>query len=368
MFVRRMSTKFNRIYREARKPENVYPLDLEKDRLVFFSDHHKGDGSAADDFKKNAALYDNALAFYQREGFRLVVVGDNEELWEASYDQILSGYRELIKKEIAMSLESRDGKKIRIYGNHDKEVSLRGFKKYCSSLEENILKNVDHREGLCLGQDIFLIHGHQGRFFEDQAWRLSRWAIQIVWKTIQMILDIGIDGPAENYKIRDSLELKYYRWAKKHKLLLICGHTHRAIFGSLTHQDRLQPEILRLSKTLQRAHPEEREDIQKEIERSQADIKALLSRRAGKKPKTFEKPPAWPVPCYFNDGCCGYTNGITCIEIDSGVIRLIKWQQKDAERIPLVEKRIQPLLRYIKERRPVDKHLEPELFGIGNQD
>jgi len=363
---RRMSKKFNNIYEEALKPENIIPLNPEKDSFVVFSDHHKGDGSPADDFKKNASLYEYALSYYQKMGFNLIVLGDNEELWENRYDQILGIYRNLIKKEINMALEDGDEnnnrKKIRISGNHDKEISTKSFKIFYKKIDENILDNVLYRDGICLGEDIFLIHGHQGRFFDDIAWRVSRWAVQFIWRTIQRIFKIGNDGPAENFKIRDDLELAYYQWAKKKKLLLICGHTHRAIFGSLTYFDRLQIEINHLEKTVGKIHSKkEKEKIKEKIKNKKAEINKTLAKRQGQLPKSFEKKPEWPVPCYFNDGCGCYTNGITCLEIEQGTIRLVKWQRQGKERIIFTQGNISQLLNYIKESRPIDEDFEPEL-------
>jgi len=361
MFTRRTAKRFSKIYKEAKKPENRLAFDFEKDCLVLFSDHHKGDGSAADDFKKNAALYESALSFYNEKGFKLIVLGDNEELWECSYDQILPIHREIIEKEIKIALVSSNQNKIRIWGNHDKEVTLWRFRRFLKAMREKILNNVDHREGLCLGEDIFLIHGHQGRFFEDKAWRVSRWAVHFVWKTIQKIFKIGIDGPAENYEIRDDLEFQYYDWAKKNRVMLVCGHTHRAIFASLTHFDRLQIEIRHLKKLLKETSPEGREKLKKEIDMKKAEREKILRKRAGIMPRSFAKHPEWPVPCYFNDGCCGYTNGITCIEIEKQAIRLIKWQRDTGKRIVLAEENVKLLLKYIKEGRSVDESLEPKL-------
>ena len=359
MLRQRMSKRFDCIYKEAKKRENMILVNFETDRFVLFSDHHKGDASPADDFYKNAALYSAALSYYKNEGYTLIVLGDNEELWENRYEHILPHYEKIIKQEIAMAPESSQNRKIRIWGNHDKEVSLRRFKKRCRGWKNNILENVEYREGLCLGEDIFLIHGHQGRFFEDKAWRLSRWAVQFIWKTIQKIFNIGVDGPAENFKIRDDLELNYYRWAKEKKVLLICGHTHRAIFGSMTHYDHLQIELNRLVKSMDLAKPEEMDIFSSRSAKIQAEIKENLADRAGKMPKSFEPNSTKPVPCYFNDGCCGYTNGITCIEIDKSAIRLIKWQRQERQRIILAKKDIRLLLRYIKEGRPIDKNQEP---------
>jgi UDP-2,3-diacylglucosamine pyrophosphatase LpxH len=357
----RMSRRFNLIYRDAQKHENRIPLNLESDRFVLFSDHHKGDASPADDFIKNASLYTAALSYYKKAGYILIVLGDNEELWENRYERVLLHYEKIIRQEIDMAPEFRQNRKIRVWGNHDKEVSLRRFKKRCRKWKNNILEKVEYREGLCLGRDIFLIHGHQGRFFEDKAWRLSRWAVQFIWKTIQKIFHIGVDGPAENFKIRDDLELNYYRWAKKKRVLLICGHTHRAIFGSMPPIGHLQIELHRLSKTLEKANPEEKAAFRSRISEVQAELRKILDQWAGKASGSFEPKGSRPVPCYFNDGCCCYTNGITCIEIDKGAIRLIKWQKQKAARIVLAEKSISLLLNYIKRGRPIDEELEPFL-------
>lgn len=361
MLSRRMSKKFNRIYKEARKPENIIPFDSEKDCLVLFSDHHKGDGSAADDFKKNARLYETALSYYKDRGYKLIVLGDNEELWENRYNHILPHYKNLIEKEIEISIESSKKKKIRIWGNHDKEVSLRRFKRFSRNMNINILDNVEYREGICLGEHIFLIHGHQGRFFDDKAWRVSRWAVKTVWKKTQKFFHIGIDGPAENFEIRDNLELQYYDWAKNNRVMLICGHTHLAIFGSLTYYDRLQIEIHHLKKILKNTPSKDNKEIKKEIERKKSQIDKILKKRLGKPPKSFARHSEWPIPCYFNDGCCGYTNGITCIEIEKNTIRLIKWDRLSFERLILVEKNLKFLLRYIKDNLIIDELLEPRL-------
>lgn len=355
-----MNKIFTKIYKKASKPQNQIPLDYEKDKFVLFSDHHKGDKSYADDFKKNATLYSTALIYYKDHGFNLIVLGDNEELWEDRYDQVLLNYKKIIQKEVDMALESQGKKKIRLWGNHDKEISLRRFKRFYKSLETKVLDNVEYREGVCLGKDIFLIHGHQGRFFDDKAWRFSRWIVQFIWKSFQKLFRIGLDGPAENFKIRDDLELKYYNWAKKNKIMLICGHTHRAIFGSLTHYDRLQMDIHYLEKEMRKCSKESREDIQKEIKNKKDESRKILLSRMGKEPKKFTSGSTNPVPCYFNDGCCCYTNGITCIEIDRGYIRLIKWQRHKKKRIVFAEKNLKILLEYIKKRKPIDKFIEPK--------
>jgi UDP-2,3-diacylglucosamine pyrophosphatase LpxH len=340
----RMARKFNRIYERARKAGHLRTVDLDRDAFVVFSDHHKGDGSSADDFKENAALYMQALWHYQERGFKLIVLGDSEDCWENSYGRILAQYGPVIKKEIDLAAATPHQKKLRIWGNHDKEISLRRFKQYYRKLKTALLDEVTYSEGVCLGPDLFLVHGHQGRFFEDIAWRASRLAVKFVWKSVQKLFLIGKEGPVENIRLREDLEVNYYRWAKKKRLLLICGHTHRAMFASLTHLDCLEKEILELKK---------RNEPEKVIAQKIAERERVISRRLGLPRLFFETPPEEPVPCYFNAGCCCYANGITCLEIEEGRIRLIKWQRRTGERTILAEESLEGILAAVKKRGPL---------------
>lgn len=344
----RMNRTFNRIYARARRPEHLIRADLSNDAFVIFSDQHKGDGSSADDFKDNAALYKQALSYYGDRDFKLVVLGDSEECWENNYGRILSRYSDVIKKEIELALTTRQKKKIRIWGNHDKEISLRRFKKYYRNLGTTLLDDVNYREGFCLGPDIFFIHGHQGRFFEDIAWRASRLAVKFIWKSLQKLFLIGKEGPSENMRLREGLELNYYRWAKKKRLLLICGHTHRALFASLTHIDRLEREIRELEKEREEISAAAKEEIENVLAHKKAEVEQIVSRRQGLSRFFFETPSKKPIPCYFNTGCCCYANGITCLEIEKGRIRLIKWQRRTGERIILAEEELEKILAAIK--------------------
>ncbi|MFA9452400.1 MAG: hypothetical protein ACERK6_00675 [Candidatus Aminicenantaceae bacterium] len=343
-----MQQKFSRLYCRALEPANRIPFAMESDRLVLFSDHHKGDRSAADDFSKNSGVYEAALDFYAAGGFRLLVLGDNEELWKNTYARVKEHYSDLITREVDLALSGQDGRKIRIWGNHDKELSLRRLRKTIRMDEKDPLHGIDLREGVCLGPDIFLIHGHQGRFFEDKAWRISRWAVQFIWRTIQRILHIGIDGPMENVAVREGLEMQYYRWAESQRVLMICGHTHRAVFASQTRFDRLDREVRALRLENAGAAPPRRQELDRQIREKEHHMARIQTRHGGKSPRSFAEPAESALPCYFNDGCCGYTNGITCIEIDKGEIRLVKWQHEPLCRTVLVQDDLKQILHHIK--------------------
>ncbi|MFH1974991.1 MAG: hypothetical protein ABIJ52_05440 [Pseudomonadota bacterium] len=49
-------------------------------RYIVFSDCHRGNGSAGDEFAANSMVYKFALAYYLREGFSYIELGDAEEL------------------------------------------------------------------------------------------------------------------------------------------------------------------------------------------------------------------------------------------------------------------------------------------------
>ena len=324
-----MSRKFNRLTKLTASPEKILPLSQDK-RYVIFSDHHKGDGSRADDFKKNAEIYLSALSYYGQEGYELLVLGDSEELWENDISSILNKYADIIHQEIQLAPTSINGRKIRIWGNHDKEVTLKSFAHLLRKLKNHPFADVEFHEAVSLGGDILLVHGHQGRFFEDKAWRISRWAVHFIWKSIQKIFNIGIDGPAENPHLRNQLEEDYYRWAKQNKRILICGHTHRAMFASLSHYHYL---LRQRSILLNLGWPDKQFSSPpngNKLHFLEKEIQRVLQKSQGLKPPSFDPD---PLPCYFNSGCCGYTNGITAIEIQPETIRLIKWEKKRTRRI-----------------------------------
>ena len=52
-----------------------------KDKVVFISDCHRGDGSYKDPLMNNYNTYKGALKYYLRNNFKLVEIGDGDDLW-----------------------------------------------------------------------------------------------------------------------------------------------------------------------------------------------------------------------------------------------------------------------------------------------
>ncbi|MHB8093279.1 MAG: hypothetical protein ACYDH8_17030 [Syntrophales bacterium] len=90
-------------------------------RYIVFSDCHRGNGSAGDEFAANSMVYKFALAYYLREGFSYIELGDAEELWEngrfapiyITHTSVYDLLREFHDPEPART------RYIKIWGNHD---------------------------------------------------------------------------------------------------------------------------------------------------------------------------------------------------------------------------------------------------------
>ena len=91
-------------------------FDPATERIVIFSDHHRGTGDAADDFRRCEHAYTAALGYYLEAGYRLFLLGDVEELWEERAGPVIDHYRAVI--ELEAEFTTRGGLE-RFYGNHD---------------------------------------------------------------------------------------------------------------------------------------------------------------------------------------------------------------------------------------------------------
>ncbi len=53
-------------------------------KYIVFSDCHRGDDSAGDEFAPNSLIFKCALEYYLGAGFTSIELGDAEELWEVN--------------------------------------------------------------------------------------------------------------------------------------------------------------------------------------------------------------------------------------------------------------------------------------------
>jgi len=173
---------------------------------------------------------------------------------------------------------------------------------------------------------ILLIHGHQGTKDSDENSFSSR-AFVMLYRYIEPHVKVDEAISAPRSVITQEFEKKRFNWAKKNNVVLICGHTHRAVFRSESRLDILKSkrDDLQGQLVLSNADPLSSERIQltRRIDRLNKEIQ--YETRLGREHASLGKT---PPPHYFNTGCALYTDGITVLEIANNMIKLVKWHRK----------------------------------------
>jgi UDP-2,3-diacylglucosamine pyrophosphatase LpxH len=304
---------------------NLKVLRTSGQKYVIISDLHMGDGGEADDFWKNKDTMLRALEHYKKNGFKLILLGDVEELWEFDIGEIKNRYEKDIYQRIRAFGE---GNIFRVYGNHDLDWSLHDplKKKSVNNWAVEGLKMLD-RNGK---ENILLVHGHQGSTDADKNSWISRIVVRRIWRPVEpLAVRLGFYGhpSATKSQIADDYEKILYSWAKGKKIILICGHSHRAIYASKSYIDNLKSEIRKLQSEIL-SNRDNKEKVMrniKEIERLNREL--AEEKLKGREINSAEGNKA-PLPCYFNSGCALYTDGITVLEIVNDKIKLVKWHRK----------------------------------------
>lgn len=246
-------------------------------KYIFFSDIHRGDDSVSDEFTRNQIVFLHALNYYYEKDYAYIEVGDGDELWEyPEFKHIRLAHTDIF---LVLKKFYDAGRMTMIYGNHNIYLKYGKFVKnnlynfYDEYKQERVelFKGLEPQEAVILkkkdsGQEILVVHGHQGDFMNDQAWRLSMLLLRYFWRFMHIVGFENPASPARNLYKRHKVEKAYNKWIEKHKMMLICGHTHRPKF-----------------------------------------------------PKADDLP-------YFNTGCCIRTRGLAGIEIANGEISMVDWR------------------------------------------
>jgi len=327
---------FKRLNEDSAKALKI-PFDINNDKFIFFSDVHKGDRQkGSDDFERNEVIYCIALDYYLKNDFKLVLAGDIEEGWECDFDKIIDCYKHTAFEKEKGFVDK--GRYYRIYGNHDCDLAE---KANVDKFLRPVLGNIEVYPALFIGDKIIVVHGHQGDLHSDRGAKISRSVVRNLWKFAQNVFKFMNNRAAENNKIRSKRDQCLYEWAKMKKLLLIAGHTHRGMFESYSKTYQLFEKKLELINQLEKTTDIAEKLLIKEAIKKIEQIIAESREELGKD-KTSSRLEENPVPCYFNDGCCVHTNGISGLEIDKGVIRLVKWELSDTACSEDFEAKIRP--------------------------
>ena len=248
----------------------------DRTRIVIMSDCHRGCGSLADDFAKNQNVYYAALQSYYDAGYVYIEAGDGDELWK---NKNFAAIAQMHADVFALLTQYHKSKRLlMLYGNHDIEKNLKPwlmdtYKGFSPEQEKALFPGMPVREGVVLehkptGQELFVLHGHQADFFNDRLWRLARFLVRFIWRPLELVGFSDPKSAAKNNKVKERVEKRLNSWAEGRGILLIAGHTHRAVLP--------QPE----------------------------------------------------EGLYFNDGSCVHPWSITAIEIVKGKIALVGWRLK----------------------------------------
>lgn len=316
---KRINRSLSRTLAKARR-EAVIPL-VPGQRYILFSDHHKGGGDVADDFRPCKETYLHALNDYFQRGYTLVLLGDAEELWENDPLEVFQSHGEVFESEGRFY----PTRYLRVVGNHDDAwYSEANVRRYLQPLYPDLRVHhgllFQHIDGPQTSGEIFLAHGHQGTL-DAETFRFIPPLVLPLYRQVQNLTGIGHTSPSEDECLRSEHDTMMYRWASRQgKLLFIAGHTHRPIWSSRTHLEKLLWQYTGLIQL----KPEQRPaDYEHQLERLQQEI----AEREAKFPPCSDT--LKTRPCYFNTGCCRFEDGdITGIEIEDGELRLVKWGKK----------------------------------------
>ncbi len=297
-------------------------LELKDRKYAILSDIHLGNNSPSDDFVKNEPALLYALDYYYENGFSLILLGDIEELWQFDLHAIKEHYDNTVYTRLR---KFSPGRVTRIFGNHDYEWG--GFVDPIhgvgtASIAPEAVKLADE-QGI---PRILLVHGHQGTIESDKFSWFSRFWVRLFSfiEPLAISAKIYTSPSSTKSQIAQDYERTLYQWAKENKVLLICGHSHRAIFASRSYAEKINEEILQLeaensrsktSATQRRKNFQKIRELNAELQDEKAKGRMIEATDPGKT----------PLPCYFNTGCGLYSDGLTALEISEGNIRLVKW-------------------------------------------
>jgi len=278
------------------KLERVRQLTFSPGRkLIVMSDMHRGDGSGADDFAKNALIYRCALEHYLEEGFIYIELGDAEELWENdNFDQIYITHTSVY--ELLAKFHDPDPattRYLKVWGNHDI------YWKDNEAVYRTLFPGIDIHEGIVLEAGagaILLTHGHQAdpKCSGDAA-AVSKFFVHHFWPDLQRC---GVKDPtraALNPGLCNEVDKRLHEWANHNDqgvAAIIAGHTHRAVFENLSLTERRY--------------------LESKVKTDGIKIKNQ------------------PDGTYYNTGSCVHPLCITGIEItyeDGPQLRLVEWGQ-----------------------------------------
>lgn len=307
---------------ELWRDEGIPVLEISGNKYAIFSDIHLGNGNSADDLRFNKQALMRAFNYYTYEGYSLIFLGDIEELWQFELHEIIEEYNNTIYAEIRAF---GDEQIHRVFGNHDID-----WKTLSDPVKNNPLKHLCATEALKMKDEygktvVLLLHGHQGDVYSDKKAWSSRFFVRL-YRWIEPFFKIDYANPSSKSCMKKDFEQILYSWAKEFKVILICGHSHRAVFASKAYVQRLEEEIKKLKEQIY-VNKDDKKKIVKLYNELKKRKREYKNEKKWKRDIPSIDPKQEPLPCFFNTGCALYPGGVTVIEIVDDMIKLVKWHR-----------------------------------------
>jgi predicted phosphodiesterase len=288
-------------------------------KYVVYSDFHVADKKPQDRFKRNETVAVESLNYYRQNGYSVILLGDIEDFHRVDSADILKKY----EQSLYQALRAFPPEKVhRVFGNHDIEWSL----------TDPIFPDREAFavEAIKLGENIILTHGHQVEEFYEKDLHIVR-----VFATLARLKE-NILGPKNKYsftRLPGEKDKIYADWAIKNKKILICGHTHNPICASRSIFGWVDIKIQTLDAEIREAKSAGDKSKVKELKKRRLwfdNRKKFTERRIEVGIKYTDLDPENSY--YFNPGGGIYFEGITDIEIDGNIIRLVHWWNEHNQR------------------------------------
>jgi len=302
---------FKRIDNIFNHSQNIKITD--KDKFVIFSDLHIGNKKRNDDFFHNGNEFVRILSnYYYTNNYTLILNGDIEELMRFRLSSIRNAWPKIF---IIFDKFEKDGRLLRIAGNHDYLFRTKLYRK------------LNAKEGIVLsrnGKNIFILHGHQTNCLYTKAYSL----LAFILRYLARPLNIKNYTVAFNNRKKFKVEQMLYQYAKKKKIAILIGHTHRPLFESLSKRDTLKYQIENLCRQYAKTQKSKRALIADKILELHTELQKVV-----KKHNLPNNPGSLYdtdnlVTCLFNSGSGIGRTGITALEIHNGKIALVHWLNK----------------------------------------
>ncbi len=284
-------------------------------KVLILSDLHMGNGGRRDEFKRNSDLVRSMLQdYYLPEKYSLVLNGDIEELFKFSAESIEEKWSQIY--ELFLRFE-KNGFLWKTYGNHDADL----FEERNYRLSRYLLESIRFMYG---DEVMLLFHGHQASILLWETYPIVSRMVVFFLRYVAKPMGIRNFSTAYNSRRRFAIEKSIYDFSNQAKIVSIIGHTHRPLFESLSKVDHLNFRIEELCRAYTTAGPEARREIQEQISELKTMLDACFTegKKIGLRSGRYNN---IAIPSVFNSGCAIGKRGVTVIEIDGEMIRLVYW-------------------------------------------